>query len=222
MKAPYEREAMASPKNSAAILQQAIRRRLRTAKQMVVSMVRGIALVTVVGLTGLSGTSNADLTPEWISRVPVGNSLSGTAGIYVDPDGVSYITGTSGASPNTDITTVSFAPDGSTRWTRTWSSQGSGADIASGITKGSNGILYGTRTLTAPTISALSVTTLAQAGRLKISGSSFGAEQGSGIVTIGGATAPVSNWTDASITAYVPDSSPLGSQPVQVVTSSSR
>ena len=110
---------------------------------MVVSTVRGIALVTVVGLTGLSGTSNAQLAPEWISRVPVGTSLSaGTAGIYVDPDGVSYITGTSGASPNTDITTVSFAPDGSTRWTQTFSSPGSGADIASGITKGSNGILY--------------------------------------------------------------------------------
>ena len=57
---------------------------------MVVSRVRGVALVTVVGLGGLSGTSNAQLTPEWISRVPVGNSLSaGTAGIYVDPDGVS-------------------------------------------------------------------------------------------------------------------------------------
>ena len=125
MKAPYERDAMVSPKNSAAILQQAISWRLRTAKQMVVSRVRGIALVTVVGMTGLSGTSNAQLTPEWISRVPVGNSLSaGIAGIYVDPDGVSYITGTSGASPNTDITTVSFAPDGSTRWTRTWSSAG--------------------------------------------------------------------------------------------------
>jgi hypothetical protein len=74
-------------------------------------------------------------------------------------------------------------------------------------------------TLTAPTISALSATTLAQAGRLKISGSGFGAEQGGGIVTIGGATAPVSNWTDASITAYVPDTSPLGSEAVQVVTS---
>ena len=75
--------------------------------------------------------------------MPVGTSLSsGTAGIYVDPDGVSYITGTSGASPNTDITTVSFAPDGSTRWTQTWGSPNSGADIASGITKGSNGILY--------------------------------------------------------------------------------
>ena len=96
-----------------------------------------------VGVNGLSGTSNAQLTPEWISRVPVGTSLSaGTAGIYVDPDGVSYITGTSGASPNTDITTVSFAPDGSTRWTQTFGSPGSGADLASGITKGSNGVLY--------------------------------------------------------------------------------
>ena len=109
-----------SLKNSAATPQQAIRRRLRTAKEMVVSTVRGIALVTVVGLTGLSVTSKAQLAPEWISRVPVGTSLSsGTAGIYVDPDGVSYITGTSGASSNTDITTVSFAPDGSTRWTQT-------------------------------------------------------------------------------------------------------
>jgi hypothetical protein len=75
--------------------------------------------------------------------VPVGTSLSaGTAGIWVDPDCVSYITGTSGVLPNNNITTVSFAPDGSTRWSRTWSSQGSRADITSGITKGSNGVLY--------------------------------------------------------------------------------
>ncbi len=120
-------------------------------------MVRGIALVTVVGLSGLSGTSNAQLTPEWISRVPVGTSLSaGTAGIYVDPDGVSYITGTSGASSNTDITTVSFAPDGSTRWTQTFGSPNSGADIASGITKGSNGILYVVGIHPVPIISPMS------------------------------------------------------------------
>src|SRR4029077_17928954 len=117
--------------------------RLRTAREMVVSTVRGIAMVTVIGLTSFSVTANAQLSPEWISRVPVGTSLSaGTAGIYVDPDGVSYITGTSGASSSTDITTVSFAPDGSTRWTKTWSSQGSRADQASGINKGTNGVLY--------------------------------------------------------------------------------
>lgn len=116
---------------------------LGTLKEVGVSTLRGAALVALVVLTGLSSTSHAELAPDWVSRVPVGNSLSsGTAGIYVDPDGVSYITGTSGASPNTNITTVSFAPDGSNRWTRTWSSRGSRADQASGITKGSNGVLY--------------------------------------------------------------------------------
>src|SRR6476660_5258388 len=100
MKVTNERKIEMMPlENSAAIPQQAIRGRLRTAKEMVVSTVRGVALVTVVGLTGLPGTSNGQLVPEWISRVPIGTSLSsGTAGIYVDPDGVSYITGTSGAS----------------------------------------------------------------------------------------------------------------------------
>ena len=108
-------------------------------------MTRGklFGLTVALAWSCLAATSPAQLSPEWVSRVPVGNSLSaGTAGIYVDPDGVSYITGTSGASPDTNITTVSFAPDGSTRWTRTFSSQGSGADQASGITKGSNGVLY--------------------------------------------------------------------------------
>ena len=99
-------------------------------------------LTVALAWSCLAATSPAQLSPEWVSRVPMGTSLSsGTAGIYVDPDGVSYITGTSGSS-NTDITTVSFAPDGSTRWTRTFGSPNSGADIASGITKGSNGILY--------------------------------------------------------------------------------
>src|SRR5215510_100879 len=136
MKTFQERNNM-SLKRSAPAVQQESRWRLQTAKKMVIATARSVALVTVVGLTGLSVTGHAQLTPEWISRVPVGTSLSsGTAGSYVDSDGVSYITGTSGASPNTDITTVSFAPDGSTRWTRTFGSPNSGADIASGITKG--------------------------------------------------------------------------------------
>jgi hypothetical protein len=116
---------------------------LLASNAMVVAAARSIALVTVVGLTGLSVTGEAQLAPQWISRVPVGSALSaGIAGIHVDPDGVSYVTGISGPSPNTDITTVSFAPDGSTRWTQTWNSPGNGADQASGITKGANGIIY--------------------------------------------------------------------------------
>ena len=141
MKAAHQREVMPL-ENGAATHHRAIGRRLRTPEKIVVSRVRGIALGLVVGLTCLSGTSHGQFSPDWISRVPVGTSLSaGTAGIFVDQDGVSYITGTSGAS-DTDITTVSFAPDGSTRWTQTWGSPNAGADIASGITKGSNGVLY--------------------------------------------------------------------------------
>src|SRR5262245_36213154 len=141
MSAIHELNTM-SLEESRAALKQALRR-LQTIKKMVVATLRSIAIVTVVGLTALSITSKAQLTPEWTRRVPVGNSLfAGTAGIHVDQDGVSYITGTSGSSSDTNITTASFGPDGSTRWRRTWSSQGFGADLASGITKGSNGILY--------------------------------------------------------------------------------
>ena len=78
--------------------------------------------------------------------------------------------------------------------------------------------LYGTRTLSAPAITALSSSTLPQAGRLIITGSGFGEEQAGGTVQIGGATAPVSNWSETSITAYVPDSAPIGADNVQVVT----
>ncbi|MBA3544298.1 MAG: PQQ-binding-like beta-propeller repeat protein, partial [Chthoniobacterales bacterium] len=79
--------------------------------------------------------------------------------------------------------------------------------------------LYGTRSLTAPIITALSTTTLPQAGRLIISGSAFGATQGTGTVRIGGVSAPVSRWADNSITAYVSDGSALGNNNVQVTTS---
>ncbi len=58
-------------------------------------------------------------------------------------------------------------------------------------------------------INSLSATTLAQAGRLVIQGSNLGARLGNGKVTIGGASSPISSWTDNAITLYVPDASPL-------------
>jgi hypothetical protein len=79
--------------------------------------------------------------------------------------------------------------------------------------------LYGTRTLTAPNISSLSAASIPQAGRLKINGSGFGDIQGTGVVKIGGVAAPVSNWTDSLITAYVPDAAAIGTDNVQIITS---
>jgi len=108
-------------------------------------LVRGrlFALAMALVLSGLPAVSRAELSPDWVSRVPLGASLSaGPAGIHVDPDGVSYVTGTSGASSSTDIKTVSFAPDGSVRWSQTFNGTTSGADQAGGIARGPGNLLY--------------------------------------------------------------------------------
>jgi hypothetical protein len=66
----------------------------------------------------------------------------------------------------------------------------------------------------AQTITSLSADTLTRSGRLKITGSSFGATQGT--VQIGGVSAPVSSWSDTSITAYVGETTGIGNVNVQV------
>ncbi|HEY0426905.1 MAG TPA: FG-GAP-like repeat-containing protein [Pyrinomonadaceae bacterium] len=70
----------------------------------------------------------------------------------------------------------------------------------------------------AQTINALSSNILPRSGRLKISGFDFGATQSavSGVVRINGVAAPVSSWTNEEITAYVPETAPLGTGSVQV------
>src|SRR5262245_17079952 len=117
------------------------RREIRGAN--LATMTRWFLLATMPAFVALASEMRAELSPEWVTRVPVGTSLtSGPAGIYVDPDGVSYIAGISGPSSNTDITTVSIAPDGSIRWSRTFNSGGTKADQARGITKSADGIVY--------------------------------------------------------------------------------
>ncbi len=70
-----------------------------------------------------------------------------------------------------------------------------------------------------PTITALSNTTGERSSRVLITGSGFGASKGSGHVTIGGITASVTRWSDTLIAAYVPETTPIGTQNVQVFTS---
>ncbi len=107
-------------------------------------VVREILLVLALTLafTGMTSVARAELAPDWISRVPLGTSLgAGPAGIHVDPDGISYITGIAGSSSINDIKTVSFAPDGSTRWSHTYDSGKSG-DQVRGIARGPGNLLY--------------------------------------------------------------------------------
>ena len=108
----------------------------RNSQARVWTLTAGLAFLSMLTF------AQAELSPEWITRVSLGTGFaSGISGIVVDPDGVSYITGTSTVS-NSDITTSSIAPDGSIRWTKVYNSGGSNADQASGLTKSAGGILY--------------------------------------------------------------------------------
>jgi PQQ-like domain len=87
--------------------------------------------------------SPAELTPEWLARLPVGSSLTaGMTGMVVDAAGVSYVTGISGPSSNTNITTAAYAPDGSLLWSKTYNGPQNWHDQARGITLGPGGVVY--------------------------------------------------------------------------------
>ena len=63
-------------------------------------------------------------------------------------------------------------------------------------------------------ITALSATTLDRSGYLEISGTNFGTD---GSVLIDGIAAPVADWQNTRIIAYVPEGAQLATVPVQVV-----
>lgn len=99
----------------------------------------GIALLAL-----LACPAPAQLTPEWISTVPVGTSLSsGLGGYVIDAAGNAYITGTTGAGPFAlDIVTAKFGPDGTMVWQQTFDGPAQGFDQANGIALGPDGALY--------------------------------------------------------------------------------
>ena len=100
------------------------------------------ALLLAFFFFGMTTLVRADFSPLWSSRVPAGTSLAaGPAGFHVDPDGVSYMTGIVGSSSVNDIKTISFAPDGSTRWSATYDSGKSG-DQARDLARGPGNLLY--------------------------------------------------------------------------------
>ncbi len=149
----------------------------------------GMVGLLAVFMAFLPVSVRADFSPEWTSRVPLGTSLgSGPAGMHVDPDGVSYITGITGSSSVNDIQTVSFAPDGSTRWSHTYDSGKSG-DQARGITRGPGNLLYVVGNTPGPNdfaqvlILVYDATNGALVNTIKYSSAPNTSEFGSGIVT---------------------------------------
>jgi outer membrane protein assembly factor BamB len=68
------------------------------------------------------------------------------------------------------------------------------------------------------TISGVSKATPTRSDRLVITGTGFGPVSDSSHVLVAGLPAPITRWTDSSITAYVPEATPLNAASVQVVT----
>jgi hypothetical protein len=107
------------------------------------SRTRPVALAVGMLAAAAAGAGAADLTPEWLKRLPVGASLSaGMTGMVVDAAGVSYVTGISGSSSNTDITTAAYAPDGTLLWSRVWDGPENWHDQSRGIALGPGGLVY--------------------------------------------------------------------------------
>ncbi|MEZ5331958.1 MAG: PQQ-binding-like beta-propeller repeat protein [Thermoanaerobaculia bacterium] len=75
--------------------------------------------------------------------------------------------------------------------------------------------LYGTLTAP-PVVTGLSTDETTRSGRVRIFGDNLGGTPNGGSVTIGGETAWISQWSDFSIHAYVPEGSVLGSADVVV------
>ncbi len=72
----------------------------------------------------------------------------------------------------------------------------------------SNGLWFDT--IAGPHIDALSASSAPAGDAITITGSGFGAAQGTGWVTFGGAVAHVVSWSDTSVTAIVPINAPAG------------
>ena len=120
-------------------------------RKKIVSMGIAAAVLTL----GAAPARAADLSPEWVERLPVGAALTaGLSGMVTDEAGVSYITGISGPSSNTDITTAAFAPDGTLLWSDVYNGPEDWHDQARGITLAPGGVVWVTGNTPGPTLHA--------------------------------------------------------------------
>lgn len=87
--------------------------------------------------------SAADVTPEWVRRIPTGPSpYHGFPKIEVAAPGTTYLGGNTGSSNNTDVVTAAFDPAGNQVWTRTWDGAAAWHDQSRALVLGADGLVY--------------------------------------------------------------------------------
>lgn len=98
---------------------------------------------SICGLALLAGSAQAQLNPDWIAQIPVGSSLTaGLQGLVTDAAGISFITGITGPSSNTDIFAAAFDPEGKLLWQDNYNGVNNWHDQARGLCLSPDGAFY--------------------------------------------------------------------------------
>lgn len=100
--------------------------------------------IPLLVITASITSTQAELPPDWIAKLPVGSSLSaGMQDYTVDDYGNSYVTGVNGPSYNTDIITAAYDTDGNLIWSHSYNGKYDWHDQGRSITyHPNNGYIY--------------------------------------------------------------------------------
>ncbi|MEW6249995.1 MAG: hypothetical protein AB1716_05060 [Planctomycetota bacterium] len=150
----------------------------------------GAVARALAALAAVVAPAAAELTPEWSVRLPVGSALTaGLAGLVVDAAGVSYLTGITGSSSNTDIVTAAYGPNGGLLWSHVYNGPENWHDQARWITLGPGVVVYVTGNTPGPgryanvLLLKYDAVTGALLNTVRYSSGPFTAEHGAAVVT---------------------------------------
>ena len=174
----------------------------------------GTANVSVTTTGGTSGTVNFTITAATPTLTLV-TPNTGTQGrsVPVTLTGTNFVSGASVAVSNPGVTVNNAVVVSATQITATLSIASAAAVGNANVSVTTAGGTTGTVVFTVlpvPTISGLSQTTCAGGAQIVISGSGFGATQGTGAVWLGSNYATVVSWSDTQVTAVVASNSQSG------------
>jgi len=170
-----------------------------------IQLVTGVSLAANTTITvdsSLAGPTIASIAP---ASAAIGTSVTISGSNFGATQGTVTFNGTPGTPSSwSDTSIVVPVPSGAT----------SGPVLVTAQSVTSNTVTFTVRV--PPAISGLSPTSAQPGDPMIISGSNFGANQGTSVVSFNGVAATIGAWSDTSITAYVPATATTGNVIVTV------